>query len=258
MNNKTTNGKKEINHKKERILHFVFDFLGITCIAVFLYITFPIFNFFDTGRFETDDLERFICVGAVYIMGLIYILVKHLRKGNFKKKYYSKESLMASNSRICHCCNNKMKVKNRHKVVEKHSEEGRYYDFTTRYYNRYNRKSYSIEDYHHGLPVESCEFIHQAYYCPHCDSFIEFPTQHSIDKIDNHFNKISKRKGLKYNKKFFDQNGNELSFPKDIESITLCEASLVDDEENVQVYKFPVKRLEQNERAHYFDISSIK
>ena len=258
MEHKPIGNEKEVNHKKERILHFVLDFLGVTCIAVFFYVAFPIFNFFETGRLETDDLARFICVGAVYIMSLIYILVKHLRKGNFKKKYYSTGSFMASDSHKCHSCHNKMKVKNRHKVVEKHSEEGRYYEFSTRYYSRFGHKSYQIEDYHHGLPVERCEFIHQAYYCPHCDTYIEFVTQHSIDKIDKYFTKISKKKGLKFNKKFLDQNGNELSFPKDIERITLCEVSLFDGEGKVQVYKFPVKRLQQNERAHYFDISSIK
>lgn len=259
MEHKPIGNEKEVNHKKERILHFVLDFLGVTCIAVFFYVAFPIFNFFETGRLETDDLARFICVGAVYIIGLIYILVKHLKKGIFTKSYKSAEYFKADGIlHRCSVCGDCLDIRNRRKIVDRYSEEGQYYEFTTQYYNHFTRSSHYEEHYHKGQKVTKCEFVHKAYYCKKCDYYVEFITQHSFDKIDKHFKNHCKNHGLQYKKKFLDKNGNELSFPKDIENISSCEITLFNAQEVVGVHSLPVKRLQQNERAHYFDISSIK
>ncbi len=259
MNNQNENKENRVNLKKERILHFVLDIVGVAVVSAIFLVIFPVIAFVETGDFFTDDPIRYISACCIFAVGLIIVFIKHLRKGPPKKTYYAEGSFKAEFlGHKCTACGSKMKIKKRSKVVARYSDEGRYYDFGTRYYDRFSRKSFYIEDYHKGQIVSECKFFHEAYYCPHCDVFVEFVTQHSLDKIDKHFKKRCKKQGLNYKKAFLDKDGNELSFPRDIENISLCHVTLLKGQEAVGVYKFPVKRLDKNDRAHYFDVSSIK
>ena len=81
------------------------------------------------------------------------------------KQYYSFGNPFKVKFRehFCYKCGTKLFIIKHSKVVNRKSEDAKYYDF-----------SIGVDG---GVMVGTCEFIHKVFYCSKCSEEIEFVTQ---------------------------------------------------------------------------------
>ena len=88
------------------------------------------------------------------------------------KQYYSFGNPFKVKFRehFCYKCGTKLFIIKHSKVVNRKSEDAKYYDF-----------SIGVDG---GVMVGTCEFIHKVFYCSKCSEEIEFVTQINQEDID--------------------------------------------------------------------------
>lgn len=96
------------------------------------------------------------------------------------KQYYSFGNPFKVKFRehFCYKCGTKLFIIKHSKVVNRKSEDAKYYDF-----------SIGVDG---GVMVGSCEFIHKVFYCSKCSEEIEFVTQINQEDIDILIGKVQK------------------------------------------------------------------
>lgn len=163
------------------------------------------------------------------------------------KQYYSFGNPFKVKFRkhFCYRCGTKLSIIRHSKVVNRKSEEARYFDF-----------SVGVEG---GVMIGSCEFIHKVFFCSKCSENIEFITQINQEDIDIFIGKVQK---------IFKNKGREITIRKVFE----CENDILKENFKIEmvkelcllieetgkeslVYKIPISRKENWERPYYFKVT---
>ena len=163
------------------------------------------------------------------------------------KQYYSFGNPFKVKFRehFCYKCGTKLFIIKHSKVVNRKSEDAKYYDF-----------SIGVDG---GVMVGSCEFIHKVFYCSKCSEEIEFVTQINQEDIDILIGKVQKifnNKDRKITiKKFFESENDMLKENFKIEMVkNLCLLIEENGKESL-IYKIPIMRKKNWERPYYFKVT---
>ena len=103
----------------------------------------------------------------------------------------------------CLRCGQKLTTLTDRRIVDPHSEEAKYFDFSA--------------GSDGGEMVGACEFIHKVFFCPRCAERTEFVTQLSLEKLMRTLRRIEKRlhkrgRAVHLQLLFRDREGGETSY----------------------------------------------
>ena len=103
----------------------------------------------------------------------------------------------------CLRCGQKLTTLTDRRIVDPHSEEAKYFDFSA--------------GGDGGEMVGACEFIHKVFFCPRCAERTEFVTQLSLEKLMRALRRIEKRlhrqgQTVHLQLLFTDRKGGEMSY----------------------------------------------
>ena len=147
----------------------------------------------------------------------------------------------------CYKCRSLLIITDLGKTVHIDDAESHLYNFPTKQISRYER-----------APITECTFFRHAFLCPKCDYAIEIPTQITLEKIDAYLKKIQKRLYIKHNviiKRVFEtKQGKTLETFKNIDDVTALSFIIIKDGKELDIYRLPVLRREEAERARYFKL----
>ncbi|MBE6635884.1 MAG: hypothetical protein E7617_06790 [Ruminococcaceae bacterium] len=145
----------------------------------------------------------------------------------------------------CYKCGEKLIIVKHQKIVDRKSEEAKYYEFDT------------VGD---GVTFGPCKFIHKVFFCPQCSQNIEFITQINqedieiiIQKVRNHFKKRNRE--IFISKSYKTKSGelieNDFSLS---DNVILC-LHISEKNKELKTNEIPISREKYWERPYYFDIS---
>ncbi len=104
----------------------------------------------------------------------------------------------------CFRCGQKLTPLMDRRIVDPHSEEAKYLDF-------------SVGSDDGGEMIGACEFFHKVFFCPRCAERAEFVTQLSLEKLMRTLRRIEKRlhkrgQAVHLQLLFTDRKGGEMSY----------------------------------------------
>ena len=146
----------------------------------------------------------------------------------------------------CYQCGALMKETTDERVVRKNSEEAQYYSY-------FQGPKFLRWMYFDLL------YIHNVYYCPECDIYIEPLTQFSIedlnkavDETERHF----RRKNLPLTIDIFYEtsDGKIVKKVKGIENIANVRLHVFIEDKQIGTYQSPIQRYKFDHRAYYFNM----
>ena len=149
----------------------------------------------------------------------------------------------------CYRCGTTLSIIKNSKIINKKSEEAKYYDFTA-----------GIDG---GVMVGSCEFTHRVFYCPKCLEEIEFVTQLSFEDIDDYIRKLKRKylkKGLnlEIKKSYGTKDDMHLDKLKCLDEIRYLYLNGYSDGVKIFTYQIPMMRKNSWERPYFFKLSAKK
>ena len=103
----------------------------------------------------------------------------------------------------CLRCGQKLTTLTDRRIVDPHSEEAKYFDFSA--------------GSDGGEMVGACEFVHKVFFCPRCAERTEFVTQLSLEKLMRTLRRIEKRlhkqgQTVQLKLLFINRKGEETSY----------------------------------------------